>query len=178
MQSKVSGNVASAAKLNTSKSGWANWQIVFDDGNTSKMSFPPDVTYTPAKGDLIGAYEGTYGWVLDCKTFLTEDRTALLTHPGSATQTSSPKTSAPSPSKGARDNYWADKEKYEQEIRDPKIEFQTYFKEILGAYVTALPYLKKKPETLAEVDFLVDDALAKAQAVLDLRKKAEARKDA
>ena len=173
MQQKVSGVIASAElQESNNKSGWTNYDIAFEDGNTYRIGFPPDVTYVPQPGDEIGAFKTKFNsWALDCSNYLNEARSGLI--PGGASKSSgSGKKGKPSGSANTgsqREDYWQNKERYEQELRDPKIEFQTYFNTVASVYVAAIPQLKTPLTDSSLIDAYIDEIYFKAGEIFARR---------
>lgn len=166
-QKKVSGVVASTdgGTLNE-KSNWTNYKIVFEDGTDADIGFPPAVKYVPKAGDLIGAFEGPFGWIIDKSGYLNDDFTGL--REGGPATSSRPTASGGRATSGGRainssDSYWKNKTKYEQEERDPKIEFQSYLEQVTKIYAAALPTLTSPPTTVEQLNLYFDDAWAKAK---------------
>lgn len=141
------------------KTGWITHNIIFEDGASHKVAVPPDVTYEPKKGDSINLKKGPYGWILD---------TQPAKRGGTPNNGKSSKSSRSS-SSGSSTEYWENKTSYEQDIRDPKIEFQNYLDKVMTAYCTFVPQFaaSKQPKTVEEVDDIIDQAFAKARELYD-----------
>jgi hypothetical protein len=166
-QEKLTLQVASAEHVSDSKAGWKRYTITTPTGESHNVLLQPDATYEPKEGDNITFFKGSYNsWVLD-RDSLGE---------GSAPVNGSPATRT-TRGKSARDKYWEGKTSYENEVRDPKIEFQTYFRQVIDLYASAIPTLKKPPETTQDLDAYIDDAYAKAEAIFARRQRAFAKKE-
>lgn len=75
-------------------------------------------------------------------------------------------------------DYWVDKterekawQEYQMDERDPKIEIQAYCAMTMAVYAAAIPTLKTPPKTTQEIDAYIDDAMAKARAVMNSNNK-------
>lgn len=165
-QETLTLEVSGAEHTSNSKGGWKRYTIVTTDGRSEKVLIQPDVDYEPKTGDKLIFFKGSFdSWVLDRECIgLTYDPPA----DGGVTKTVR--------SGGTRDKYWEDKATYEVEIRDPKIEFQSYFTHVLGIYAAAIPTLTSPPNTTQDVDAYIDDAYAKAEAIFARRQKVFAKK--
>lgn len=141
----LSGIVASAEHSKTSKTGWKEYTVAFENGETEKVSLPPDSDFVPTKGQMLHLKQGKFGLLVDF----------TLSKSGG---------DAP-PSAETSDGYWRNKFNYESKERDPKIELQNYFERVCEIYVAALPNLKSPPKTIGEVDDLITEAMSKAKAL-------------
>lgn len=168
-QETLTLEVSGAEHTSNSKGGWKRYTIVTTDGQSEKVLIQPDVDYEPKSGDKLIFFKGSFdSWVLDRECIgLTYDP------PSDGTVT---KTVRSGGGKSAKDKYWEDKEDYERNQRDPRIEFQSYFTHVLGIYAAAIPQLTSPPKTTQDVDAYIDDAYAKAEAIFVRRQKAFAKK--
>jgi len=165
---KLEGVVASAEFNSKSASGWAKWTVVFVDGNSYNILMPPDSKDPIIAGNKISCFKGAYNsWVVD-KEFL-GGKSAEVDEPKTPRSSRSSSSSADAPLN--RDTYWKVKDEYERIERDPKIEWQAYFKIIQEFYVNALPFLDQKPSTTQELDAYIDDAIAKVDSLFARKNK-------
>lgn len=174
MAERRTGTVHSAKhKYTSEKTGWTGWDVRFDDGSKETISIPKDVEYRFSEGDKVSYFKGPYGWIIDSKK-----PEGDIGESSNGSTKSSSKTSKKSSKKGSdyqkkqqywndRDNYWKAKEEYEVNVRDPKIEFQSYFNIISNVYAAALPTMNKsaQPSKVSDIDDMVDQIYAKAREI-------------
>lgn len=148
-QEKIEGTLSAVTFVGESKGKWKRYNVVFSDGTEHRVITPPDYTGELKIGETCRFYKGTYNsWVIDQEKGEQEKEGAM-----------------------SRNDYFKAKDEYERLERDPKIEFQEYFKIVTSFYASAIPTLKNPPKGTEELDNYIDDAYAKAQAIYNLRQK-------
>lgn len=159
MSELLKGKIAGLTEIKRSAKNWVDYEVSFTDGTTAKIVVPPD-RKTPVKGDTIECKKGQFAkWQLD----------VVNGDEHSDSPTEAPAKKPYEKPKSERENYWTEKSNYEEQIRDPKIEFQFYLSQVVSMYNTNVPLLPEdqRPSTLEEVDGLFDQAFDKAKAVFN-----------
>lgn len=156
----VTGTISKLEALGKSKGGWGRFNVTLTDGKSILLLVQPDVVYEPKENDEIHITDkGQGAWIINSeKMGLTRDNSGDKPLGGSNS------------GRFGREDYWRTKDLYERTERDPKIEYQTYLKEVVTPfYVAAIPTLKDPIKTVEDLDRYIDDAVAKAQAIYDSR---------
>lgn len=157
MSDRKAGVVKSVSFVETTKSGWKKYDIVNDDGDAFRGLIPKDCNYPqPVEGDLLEWSKGQFGGYII-------DQTKL---PGQNGQSGSGGKSSKGGGRsggGGSNEYWGNKTEYEQNVRDPKIEFQHYHTEVMAVYAAAIPTLETPPKTIDELDQYIDAAFDTAK---------------
>lgn len=148
-QKFLAGEIGQVNHLSTSDSGWKRFEVTLKDGT----SF---VGITQGDEPAIGK-EYKFNVTKSGDAYFIDDPEAKSNYTGGK------RTYTKKSGGSSRDNYWANKEEYEQQVRDPKIEFQTYFREVMDTYRHAIPHLKEVPDTPKLVDALIKDAYLTAK---------------
>jgi len=160
----IKGTVGTIALFKKGTTGWDTFDVIFTNGEECKITIPPDVNQ-PVAGDYFEAPKGKFNqWVLpkgwsDGKNV---SSTAKISENGTKIVYSAEQKA----SFNGRDDYWKDKARYEEQVRDPKIEFQAYLKVILDFYGHCLSSTGLELEA---IDGAIDEAYAKARAVYQLQ---------
>lgn len=156
----LTGVLASVKFVGGGGEKWKRYDAVLDDGDKYRIIFPPDMEYEPQEGAELSFVKGRFNaWCIDASSIPGADQTS---NNGSTKKYSGKKSSGHA---NTSDGYWKNKTAYEQLERDPKIEFQEYFKLTIELYAAALPHLEEQPATVEEVDGYIDQAYDKARAI-------------
>lgn len=162
MSELLKGKIAGITMLKANKSNWVDYELSFTDGTTAKIVVPP-YRPTPVKGDTIQCKKGQWNkWELELIEGKGEDEAPQRSEP-EAEQVKKPYERKPT----EKDNYWKEKSDYEENVRDPKIEFQSYFTKVCEMYIAFGPCLAEdqKPSSIEELDGMIDQAFDKAKAL-------------
>lgn len=170
MSELLTGRIA-ALKLARSTEKWDTYDVAFDDGSSEKVAHARD--QEPLKvGDTIECTKGQWNWLTKAVSN-GNGKTSTTGSPAGEKTTERPhrqeagaekKSYAPVKTTTAqKDDYWLKKAEYEELKRDPKIEFQSYFAQVISLYAAAIPGLA--PASVEEVDGLIDQAFDKARAI-------------
>lgn len=160
------GTIASAKLSKETDQGWKHWVIVFEDASTQRIMIQPTTDYEPKEGDEIVCNKSEFGnWTLDTNHI-----------PGQEAKTGDGEAKTPTKSRRRtpprlmnREDYWRNKDKYEKEIRDPKIEWQTYFEHIITIYAEGMKFLEHPPKTVKQLNLYIKDAENKATEIFEER---------
>jgi hypothetical protein len=164
-QVKKTGVIASLKFISKSKGDWKKYALVFEDGESFEGIVQPDQPKEIAVGDAISFYEGRSGaWTLD------------KNYNGAATPSRGSSAGNSNAYISPRDKYWEDKDKYEREEKDPRLEWQGIFTNISSIYAAAIPTLAKPPTDTKQLDDYIDDLYSKVDAVLARRRKLREKK--
>ena len=113
---------------------WGNADIVFDNTPMQVGISPTLPSMPPVGGQIIltGKKDGSGYYIASQKVYT----------PGAGGYASSSNGTTAAASNGAgngsRNNYWSNKEKYEQETRDPDIKLQSYYNIVSDITTTAM----------------------------------------
>lgn len=163
MSELLKGKIAGITEIKRSAKNWVDYEVSFTDGTTAKIVVPPD-RKTPVKGDNIECKKGQFAkWQLD----VIESDEPAEAPAAPATSTEVPAKKPYERPKSERDIFWEEKAKYEEQVRDPKIEYQAFAAMAVNIYTAGLPYLDEKPSTTGELDAYFQLALDKAKAVFN-----------
>lgn len=162
----ISGVIAKVELKRVGKTGWPTYSVLLKNGEVYDVTDKPDTGYTPKPGDNITIHFGQFNqWY-----FVSGDVKPAARGNGKPPVSESKTT--PDPPKNAykteaseRESYWRDKFYYEKDIRDGKIEFQSYFGQVMNLYAAGIPTLEEPPTSLADMDKLIDNAFDKAKAI-------------
>lgn len=179
-QEKMTGVIASVTFHGQSKSGWKNYDAVFQDGRNAKIVIPPDCVlpngeeYVPKTGDEPTFRKGRFNsWLLERESvgIPYEGSTNAGTGGGAKSSTGGGGGSS------TREKYWEAKDAYDKEVKDPKITWLAIWRDVMNMYAANLPNLTKAPKTTTQMDQYIDDAYAKAEAVWTRKQKSFEKKD-
>lgn len=165
----ISGVISKLEVKKVGGTGWTTYNVLLKSGEALEVTNKP-TNPTPAVGENITCFFGNYD-----RWYFKYEEDAAPKSAGKAAYSKPYAKEAPKqyePPKSAyqaknndRENYWQDKAKYEEEKRDPKIEFQSYLGQVVNTYAAAIPTLEEPPKTPAEIDSLIDNAFDKAKAI-------------
>lgn len=142
---------------------WITYDIAFTDGSTAKVVHAVD-NQPLEVGDEIECTKGRFGgWVTNKVSWENKEESSPAEKPKSGKESEEKKQPYVRQNTNDRENYWAHKADYEEKTRDPKIEFQSYFTQVMSLYSAAVPVLA--PTSVEELDGLIDQAYDKAKAI-------------
>lgn len=168
------------------ETAWSTREMIGNDGKTWTVGFPPGQEYwgfNPQVGQEIKLFKNTRGWQIDSET-----ATGKAFKPkggGGSNGGGYGSNSGGAPSGGgntsggggnSREEYWTKKDSrdenwqnYQIGTRDPKIEWQSHFNNISNIYAACLGNLTNPPTQIHEIDALIDDIVAKTDAVFRMK---------
>lgn len=168
MSEMLTGTIASL-KIARSTDKWDTYEIAFNDGSVEKVAHARDQKPLEV-GDVIECSKGKWDWLTKS---VSSNGNGKHSTAGGGERAERPhreegeKKSYTPPVKttsGQREDYWQHKAEYEELQRDPKIEFQSYFAQVIALYCAAVPSLN--PASVEELDGMVDQAYDKAKAIM------------
>ena len=148
---QVVGVVASFTLVKASeKSGYETFDVVFEGGEHCKVTVRPEDKGIMEPGVKLTCVKGQFNnWMYE-KDLPEEVQKEIPMN---------------------KDEYWLAKDKYTNEVTNPKIEFQRYLDFVGGIYQEAMKSLTKPPKTLKDLDMYIDEAYLKTKQIYELRQK-------
>lgn len=145
------GTIVSIVKTKETGQNWKICDASLTDGSTIILAVPPD-KQIPKEGDSFLAYEGRYNqWQFFKAEHEGGDKPADKSDKGTGSYT---KTTA-------------ERNEYQEKVRDPKIEFQVYLGHVTNFYSASIPFWDQKPLNEVETDAIIDGIFDKAKALYE-----------